>query len=157
MQYDLEVHYKKSSNFAPRVKRRPQGSHRFYIDLYREILKNLIVKMYKAYSLDVWYVASSSGPLQSSNCAFRDNSKHRNKHTHKKHLNHWLNFKIILHKFFLGDSVQILLRLSCFLFSICASGVKRGSNVTFWPIYQVSAPGPSGPSCLQILKTIIVS
>ena len=63
MQYDLVVRYKNCSNFAHSVKRSPKGSHWFYIGLYREIFKNLLVKMYKAYSLDIWYVASSSCPF----------------------------------------------------------------------------------------------
>ena len=39
------------------------GGHMFYIGLYREnVKKNLFVWNHKAKSLDIWYVASPSGP-----------------------------------------------------------------------------------------------
>jgi len=72
----------------------------------------------------MWYVRPSSCPLKLEIKTFR------------WHLNHRFNFEIILHKHFVGDSVQKLFRLSYPLFSICASGVERGSTVTFWPIFR---------------------
>ena len=41
------------------------GGHIFYIGLYREMWKNLLVWNHKALCLDIWYVASPSGPLPS--------------------------------------------------------------------------------------------
>ena len=40
------------------------GGHLFYIDLYRENFKNLLLKNHKAQNLENWYVSSCSGPVQ---------------------------------------------------------------------------------------------
>jgi len=43
------VHYKDCLNYAPSVKRGPaRGLIDFFIEKYQEILKNLLVKIYKA-------------------------------------------------------------------------------------------------------------
>ena len=62
MEHHLVIRYQNCSNYAPRVK--SQGSYRFYKAYIEKSEKNLLVKMYKAYSLDMWYVTPSSGPLQ---------------------------------------------------------------------------------------------
>ena len=41
---------------------RPRG-HMFYIEIYRENLKNLLLTIQNPQSLDIWRVALSSGPL----------------------------------------------------------------------------------------------
>ena len=68
--------------------------------------------------------------------------------SHKFYIgSYWEN----LHKHFLGDSVHKLFGLSCPLFSNCASHVERSSTVIFWPISEVSDPGPSEASCYSLL------
>ena len=53
----------------PGPKVTPPRDHMFYIALYRETWKNLLVWNHKTQNLDIWYVAPRSGPLTS--CFFK--------------------------------------------------------------------------------------
>ena len=43
----------------------PQGLSVFHMKIYMKISQNLLLKNHKAHSFDIWYVASSNGPLPS--------------------------------------------------------------------------------------------
>ena len=64
MKHHLEDLYQVCSNYAPGPKNGPYPrGHMLYIGLYRKNMKKILLSEATRLSLDIWYVASPSGPL----------------------------------------------------------------------------------------------
>ena len=58
--------YQNASNYGSGVEIKPMlWGPRFHIEIKKEIFENLLVPNCKCWRFDIWYVASSSGPLPS--------------------------------------------------------------------------------------------
>ena len=50
------VIYQVCSNNDPRPEKPRPGAYKFYMELYRKTLKNILLWNHKAKSFDIWYV-----------------------------------------------------------------------------------------------------